>query len=70
MDTRYDEKLRLDVLNEFSWELVAAHLRKVDVSVKDGTVTLRGRVHYTDRYAAVETAKRVPGVTRVVEDWI
>lgn len=67
---RDDGRLKLDVLNEFNWELAAAHLRKVDVSVRDGTVTLRGHVHYTDRFAAVETARRVPGVTRVIEDWI
>ena len=66
---RNDDRLRLDVLNEFGWEVAAAHLRKVDVSVKDGAVTLRGHVHYTDRFAAVETARRVPGVTKVIEDW-
>ncbi len=65
-----DDRLKLDVLNEFNWELAAAHLRKVDVSVKDGEVTLRGHVHYTYRFAAVETARRVPGVTRVIEDWM
>ncbi len=42
---RDDDKLRLDVLNEFKWQLAAAHLRTVDVSVKDGTVTLRGHIH-------------------------
>ncbi len=64
-----DSRLRLEVLNEFSWDISAAHLRKVDVSVKDGRVTLRGRVHYTDRFAAVEIARRVPGVRNVIEDW-
>ncbi len=66
---RDDDKLRLDVLNEFKWQLAAAHLRKIDVSVKDGTVTLRGHIHYIDRRAAAETARRVPGVASVVEDW-
>ncbi len=64
-----DGQLRLEVLNQFGWDIAAAHLRKVEVSVKDGTVTLRGRVHYADRFAAAEMARRVPGVRSVVEDW-
>lgn len=57
-----DMQLQSDVLDELKWDpaVNAAHIR---VEVKDGLVTLAGRVeYYAEKWAAEWAAKRVSGV--------
>jgi osmotically-inducible protein OsmY len=63
-----DRDLQRDVLRELKWEpaVEAAH---IGVAVKDGIVTLTGRVtSYAKRLAAEMAAKRVFGVRAVVNE--
>jgi hypothetical protein len=48
--------------------LAADHINNVDVSVHDGVVTLTGHATATDRDRATEDARKVPGVTSVVNN--
>jgi len=63
-----DEELLPLIHEELQWE---PQLRKIDirVSVKEGVVTLTGRVpNYADRSAAEYSAKRVRGVKAVINE--
>jgi osmotically-inducible protein OsmY len=63
-----DSEIQKDVMDELNWEpLLNAH--EIGVAVKDGIVTLSGRVDtYTKKLKAEEAAKRIIGVTAVVVD--
>lgn len=57
-----DRELQEDVLEELDWEpsLDASH---IGVEVRDGVVTLQGKVEsYAQKWAAERAAKNVPGV--------
>jgi hypothetical protein len=69
MNVSDDGLLRLEGLNEFSWDVGATHQHRVAVSVKDGAVTLLGCVLYTGRLDAAEIAERAPGVRPVIAVW-
>ena len=57
-----DMQLQSDVLDELNWD-PAVNASQIRVEVKDGLVTLVGRVeHYAERWAAELAAKRVSGV--------
>jgi hypothetical protein len=61
-----DSQLRQDVLAELDWEssMNAAH---IGVGVKDGIVTLSGRVaSYAEKFDAERAAQRVFGVVALV----
>ena len=61
-----DEEIQRDVLAEFQWD---ARIRPTDigVAVKDGIVTLTGRVDsYVKKVAAEDAAHHVQGVKAVV----
>src|SRR5882672_12203631 len=63
-----DTELQKDVLEELKYEprVNAAH---IGVSVKDGIVTLYGRVEsYAEKYEAEQAAKRVQGVKAVANE--
>ena len=63
-----DADLRESVLAEFDWDPSVDDL-ELDVAVKDGAVSLRGRVmSYSQRHAAVRAAERVRGVKAVADD--
>jgi osmotically-inducible protein OsmY len=63
-----DADLRESVLAEFDWDPSVDDL-ELDVAVKDGAVSLRGRVmSYSQRHAAVRAAGRVRGVKAVADD--
>jgi osmotically-inducible protein OsmY len=57
-----DMQLQSDVLDELNWD-PAVNATQIRVEVKDGLVTLAGRVeHYAEKWAAEWAAKRVSGV--------
>jgi osmotically-inducible protein OsmY len=57
-----DMQLQSDVLDELNWD-PAVNAAQIRVEVKDGLVTLAGRVeHYAEKWAAEWAAKRVSGV--------
>ena len=57
-----DMQLQSDVLDELNWD-PAVNAAQIRVEVKDGLVTLAGRVeHYAEKWAAEGAAKRVSGV--------
>jgi osmotically-inducible protein OsmY len=63
-----DADLRESVLAEFDWDPSVDDL-ELDVAVKDGAVSLGGRVmSYSQRHAAVRAAERVRGVKAVADD--
>jgi osmotically-inducible protein OsmY len=67
-ETRSDQEIQQDVLEEFRWE---ARLKpnEIGVIVKDGIVTLTGWVDsYGKKWAAEEAALRVRGVKAVAND--
>jgi osmotically-inducible protein OsmY len=67
-DTRTDMQIQADVLAELKWE-PRVQANEIGVSVKDGVVTLSGRVDsYTKKWAAEEAAHRVRGVKAVAND--
>jgi osmotically-inducible protein OsmY len=64
-----DEELRLEVLKEIKSERKISNPNRIDVTVKDGVVTLGGYVdHYMDQVAAVAATERVSGVEGVVQE--
>jgi len=64
-----DEGLHLEVDNELKSERKISNPDRIEVSVKDGIVTLGGYVdHYIDRVAAQMAAERVSGIAGVVQD--
>jgi osmotically-inducible protein OsmY len=63
-----DNQIQQDVLAELKWEssVAAAH---IDVTAKNGVVTLSGHVeNYMSKYAAERAARRVQGVQGVAEE--
>lgn len=62
---RNDEDLRTDVIDELQWE-PSVDATKIDVSVSDGIVTLKGSTpSYYEKYSAEDAAARILGVAGV-----
>ena len=67
-ESRSDEEIQWDVLAELKWE-PRVMPNEIGVAVKDGVVTLTGRVDsYQKKWAAEEAAHRVRGVRAVAND--
>jgi hypothetical protein len=65
---RTDEEIQRDVLDELKWD-TRVRPNEIGVAVKDGIVTLTGRVDsYSKKLAAEATAHRVHNVKAVVND--
>jgi osmotically-inducible protein OsmY len=65
---RTDAQIQVDVLAELKWD-PRVQPNEIGVIVKDGVVTLTGRVDsYAKRWAAEEAAYRVRGVKAVAND--
>ena len=65
---RTDQEIQKDVIAELRWEQ-GVDASEVGVAVKDGVVTLSGKVDtYLKKWRAEETAHRVSGVTAVAND--
>ncbi|WP_441287599.1 BON domain-containing protein [Sorangium sp. KYC3313] len=63
-----DRQLQRDVLEELAWE-PSVNAAEIGVAVKDGIVTLAGRVQsFAEKYAAEQAAKRVYGVKAVANE--
>ena len=63
-----DSQLQQDVMAELKWE-PAVHAAQIGVEVKDGVVTLGGRVEsYAERWHAERAAQRVWGVKALATD--
>lgn len=63
-----DRQLQRDVLNELAWE-PSVNAAEIGVAVKDGIVTLTGRVQsFAEKFAAEQAAKRVYGVKAVANE--
>ncbi|WP_438005350.1 BON domain-containing protein [Sorangium sp. So ce321] len=63
-----DRQLQRDVLDELAWE-PSVNAAEIGVAVKDGIVTLSGRVQsLAEKYAAEQAAKRVYGVKAVANE--
>ena len=63
-----DSELRRDVERELEWD-PSIDARDIAVAVKNGVVTLTGHVpRYSDKWAAERIAKRIAGVTALVND--
>jgi osmotically-inducible protein OsmY len=63
-----DSELRRDVEREFEWD-PSIDARDIAVAVKNGVVTLTGHVSkYSEKWSAERIAKRVAGVTALVND--
>jgi osmotically-inducible protein OsmY len=68
MSTRTDEEIQTDALEELKWD-TRVQPSEIGVVVKDGSVTLTGRVDsYLKKIAAQEATHRVLGVKAVVND--
>jgi osmotically-inducible protein OsmY len=64
-----DDELRLDVMQELKRERKISNTNRIEVTVKDGVVTLSGKVdHYMDQLVMVEAAERVIGVKGVLQE--
>jgi len=62
-----DEDLRRDVMSELKWD-PSLNSNQINVSARDGVVTLSGTVpHFAEKIVAEKAAQRVAG-TRVVAD--
>ncbi len=67
-ETRTDAQIQADVLAELKWD-ARVQPNEIGVAVKDGVVTLTGRVDsYTKKWAAEDAAHRVRGVKAVAND--
>jgi osmotically-inducible protein OsmY len=67
-ETRTDDEIQRDVLAELTWD-TRVQSTEIGVAVKDGVVTLTGRVgSYTKKWAAEEAAHRVRGVKAVANE--
>jgi osmotically-inducible protein OsmY len=67
-ETRTDAQIQTDVLSELKYDARVLP-NEIGVAVKDGVVTLTGRVDsYTKKWAAEEAAHRVRGVKAVAND--
>jgi osmotically-inducible protein OsmY len=63
-----DRELQVDVLDELRWE-PGVNAADIGATVKDGVVTLEGTVHsFTEKWAAVNAVKRLPGVKALAVD--
>ncbi len=63
-----DLELKKNVESELNWE-PSVHAAEIGVAVKDGVVTLTGRVQsYWEKLAAERAAERVSGVRAVVDE--
>jgi osmotically-inducible protein OsmY len=63
-----DADLERDVLAELRWEPSVSE-KGIGVTVKDGVVTLHGRVPtYAEKHAALVAAERVRGVRAIVQE--
>ncbi|WP_437306454.1 BON domain-containing protein [Sorangium sp. So ce388] len=63
-----DRQLQRNVLDELAWE-PSVNAAEIGVAVKDGIVTLTGRVQsFAEKYAAEQAAKRVYGVKAVANE--
>jgi osmotically-inducible protein OsmY len=63
-----DTEIKNDVLLELKYE-PSVKVTNIGVLVKDGTVTLNGfATSYSEKYDAVQTAKRVGGVRAIADD--
>jgi osmotically-inducible protein OsmY len=68
LGNKTDEDIQEDVLDELGWD-ARVQPNEIGVAVKDGIVTLSGRVDsYTKKWAAEEAAHRVKGVKAVVNE--
>jgi osmotically-inducible protein OsmY len=64
-----DEETRLEVLKEINSERRISNPKRIEVTVKDGVVTLSGYVdHYMDLVVATHATECVAGVEGVVQD--
>ncbi|WP_018617466.1 BON domain-containing protein [Segetibacter koreensis] len=65
---RNDADIQKDVMNELEWE-PSLNASEIGVAVKDGIVTLSGRVDtYSRKLAAERAAKKIAGVKAVAQD--
>ena len=63
-----DTQLRKDMQDELKWE-PSIREAEIGVAVKDGVVTLSGRVDsFAEKYAAQHAAERVSGVRAIADD--
>ena len=63
-----DMQLRKDMQDELKWE-PSIREAEIGVAVKDGVVTLSGRVDsFAEKYAAQRAAERVSGVRAIADD--
>ena len=63
-----DTQLRKDMQDELKWE-PSIREAEIGVAVKDGVVTLSGRVDsFAEKYAAQRAAERVSGVRAIADD--
>jgi osmotically-inducible protein OsmY len=68
MGFRTDEEMRRDILDELEWD-ARVQPNEIGVTVKDGIITLTGRVDsYLKKMAAADAARRVRGIRAVVND--
>src|SRR3954447_2144359 len=66
--TRTDEQIQHDVLEELKWD-ARVQPNEIGVAVKNGIVTISGRVDsYVKKWAAEEAALRVRGVRGVANE--
>ncbi len=64
-----DEEIRQEVIKEIKRERKISNPDSIEVTVKEGLVTLGGHVeHYMDQVNAVAAAECIPGVKGVVQD--
>jgi osmotically-inducible protein OsmY len=63
-----DRELQFDVLDELRWE-PGVKATDIGATVKDGVVTLEGKVDsFAEKWAAEEAVKRLPGVKALAMD--
>jgi osmotically-inducible protein OsmY len=66
--SKSDAQIQQDVLNEIKWE-PSVTASQLNISTKDGIVTLRGSVpHYFEKSQAEEAVQRVSGVRAIANE--
>ena len=64
-----DEEIRFNVIKELKQERKISNPDRIEVTVKNGVVTLKGNVeHYLDLVAALQATKLVPGIKGLAQD--